>query len=351
MDIERVRERFGKLRQRPLIATAVCDALEKWIENSTPDERRRLVPYALAETLGHDVNAVVSVLLQGTQVGLLDLNWDIHCPHCSGLTDSHAELGHLISEGRCEGCELNFAADFSELIEVTFTLNREIEVLEKANACTVPANRPRRMSGLELIHHPEYAKLFGKRALSQRERLRITSVTIVFTDIAGSTRMYEQIGDADAYNLVRDHFEFLIEATEKHGGTVLKTIGDAVMASFLSNRAALLAIDEAMQKLNAYNKALPEDRHIRLRFGLHTGPAILVTLNERLDYFGRTVNKAARIQSVARSDELSVSQEVFTDRDFQSLKPQLAWSDFRESAEDLKGIAGRQLVYTARFTG
>ncbi|HUM41247.1 MAG TPA: hypothetical protein PKJ04_15995, partial [Nitrospira sp.] len=59
-----------------------------------------------------------------------------------------------------------------------------------------------------------------------------------------------------------------------------------------------------------------------------------------------TINKAARIQSVARSDELSVSEEVHADAEFQDSLKRLSWSPFRESMEDLKGIAGGQRVYT-----
>lgn len=454
MDLERFQGRFKKLRQRVSTDADACDAIETWFAQCTPLERLRANPYALAEAVGLPIRPVVSVLLQGTQVGLFELHWDIHCPHCNMLTESLPELRQVTGEARCEMCKFSFSADFSQRIEVTFSISPELEDLKLPPFCAPPAilnsrynigcthgetksavetlgpgvyrygcaltrakgvltvqgaaseqvqealitqesgpifsppeltlrpgpirlilhngghpfsglyvhtdelakeiplsALPRRMSGFELIHHQDYARLFGSKPLSQRERLSIASVTIVFTDITGSTRIYEQLGDADAYNMVRDHFEYLIAATEKHGGTVLKTIGDAVMASFLSNSAALLAIDESMHRLRAHNLELPEDRRIRLRFGIHSGPAILVTLNERLDYFGRTVNKAARIQSVAHCDEVSVSSEVFADPEFQSARQRVQFSEFRETAEDLKGIDGTQLVYTARFKG
>ena len=213
-----------------------------------------------------------------------------------------------------------------------------------------PSDLGPRLTGLELTHYPTYQRLFGDKVLSARERMRIASVTVLFTDLTGSTRMYEQIGDPDAYNLVRDHFEILIQAVQRHGGVLIKTIGDAVMASFLSNAAALLAMQEAMQLLHVYNAGRPEAHHLHLRAGIHRGPAILVTLNNQLDYFGRTVNKAARIQAVARSHELSVSKEVFTDAAFQEAVQHLGLTDLRESVEDLKGIAGAQHVYTTTLS-
>jgi class 3 adenylate cyclase len=208
---------------------------------------------------------------------------------------------------------------------------------------------PQRLTGLEVIHYPSYKRLFGDRVLSGRERMRIAAVTVVFTDLAGSTRLYEQVGDADAYNLVRDHFEYLTQCVEKQGGVIVKTIGDSVMASFLSNRDALLAMDESIRQLQAYNGAHAEERRLLLRAGMHRGPAILVTLNEQSDYFGGTVNKAARIQSVARGGELSVSQEVYADPEFRSALQHLGWSEFRKSVEDLKGISGGQLIYTTSY--
>ena len=206
----------------------------------------------------------------------------------------------------------------------------------------------RRLSGLELLHYPIYQRLFGDRVLSARERLQVSSVTIVFTDITGSTRMYEELGDPQAYNLVRDHFEIIQQIFESCGGRLVKTIGDAVMASFLSNRSALRAVDNAQRRLEQYSQSVPNAERLQLRFGMHRGPAIMVNLNGQMDYFGRTVNKAARVQTVARSNELSVSEEVFTDPDFQAECSASFWSDFRKSVEDLKGIGGGQLVYTAQ---
>ena len=114
-----------------------------------------------------------------------------------------------------------------------------------------------RMSGLELIHYPLFQQLFGDQAPSERERLQISAVTTLFTDITGSTELYTSLGDTRAYNLVRDHFNILFEEIEKQGGVVIKTIGDSVMASFRSNTDALQAIIPMQQRLNEYNQKLP----------------------------------------------------------------------------------------------
>jgi hypothetical protein len=98
---------------------------------------------------------------------------------------------------------------------------------------------PPRLTGLETIHYPDYRTLFGDQPLAESEHLQISSVTLLFTDIAGSTAMYENLGNAAAYTAVRDHFDLLFRFIETHGGFVIKTIGDAVMASFRTNDDAL----------------------------------------------------------------------------------------------------------------
>lgn len=208
---------------------------------------------------------------------------------------------------------------------------------------------PPRLSGLQIIHCPDYKRLFGEQVLSSRERMKVRAVTIMFTDITGSTRMYETLGDAKAYNIVRDHFEILFQAIERHGGTVVKTIGDAVMGSFLSNAQAMKAAADALLEFSHYNSNRPESEQIQVKLGIHRGAAVLVNLNNRLDYFGSVVNKAARIQNVSRSYEISFSDEVYSDKSFLAELRATGVSGIQKHYEDLKGIQGRQVVYTARI--
>jgi class 3 adenylate cyclase len=208
---------------------------------------------------------------------------------------------------------------------------------------------PPRLSGFEIIHFSDYKLLFGEQVLSGRERMKIRAATIMFTDITGSTRMYETLGDAKAYNIVRDHFEILFQAIEHQGGTVIKTIGDAVMASFVTNEQALKAAAESLESFREYNLDRHEDEQVKVKFGIHRGSAVLVNLNNRLDYFGSIVNKAARIQDASKSYEISFSDEVYSDKSFLATLRTIGVSGIQKHFEDLKGIDGRQLVYTARI--
>lgn len=154
-----------------------------------------------------------------------------------------------------------------------------------------------------------FRDLFSREALRAGEEIQISSVTLLFTDLRDSTRLYRQIGDAPAFGRVRQHFDLLEQAIAAEGGAIVKTIGDAVMAVFRQPAAALRAIEIA----HAAIAMLEGDPALEMKAGIHTGPCIAVTLNERLDYFGSTVNIAARLPGLARGGEIVFSNEIKAD--------------------------------------
>lgn len=159
-----------------------------------------------------------------------------------------------------------------------------------------------------------FRDLFSREALRTGEEIAIGSVTLLFTDLRNSTRLYRQIGDAPAFGRVRQHFEVLQQAVAAEGGAVVKTMGDAVMAVFRQPVAALRAVRSAHTALSR----LQGNPALAVKFGLHTGPCIVVTLNERLDYFGSTVNIAARLPGLAEGGELVFSGEIKHDPEVQT---------------------------------
>ena len=148
-----------------------------------------------------------------------------------------------------------------------------------------------------------FRDLFSSEVLAEEIELAIRSLTIVFTDVVGSTAMYAKTGDARAYRLVRDHFDALHARIALHRGAIVKTIGDAVMAVFVDPRDAL---DAALGFADA---ALP----LALRIGMHRGPCIAMRANDRLDYFGTTVNVASRVAHAAGTDEILLTAAVADD--------------------------------------
>ncbi len=158
-----------------------------------------------------------------------------------------------------------------------------------------------------------FRDLFSREALRSGEEISINSVTLLFTDLRNSTRLYRQIGDAPAFGRVRQHFDLLEQAIAAEGGAVVKTIGDSVMAVFRQPVAALKAVKTAHAALSRLEGA----PSLAIKVGLHTGPCIVVTLNERLDYFGSTVNIAARLPGLAEGGEIVFSNEIRNDPEAQ----------------------------------
>jgi class 3 adenylate cyclase len=151
-----------------------------------------------------------------------------------------------------------------------------------------------------LLTNQTFREIYRTSTLDIDQRLKITSLTFLFTDLKGSTDLYERVGDLVAFDIVKEHFRILHEIIAAESGAVVKTIGDAVMATFATpdrGLAAALRIREAMRAMNA--KRQSED--LLLKIGIHEGPCLAVTLNDRQDYFGQTVNIASRVQCLAVS--------------------------------------------------
>jgi class 3 adenylate cyclase len=155
-----------------------------------------------------------------------------------------------------------------------------------------------------------FRDLFASEALRPGEQISVGTLTVLFTDLKDSTRMYREIGDATAFGRVMNHFDVLKQAIADEEGALVKTIGDAVMAVFRHPAAALRAMLHAQQRLASPPDAM---RPLTLKAGLHTGPCIAVTLNDRLDYFGSTVNLAARLEAQSTGDDVVVSAAVYDD--------------------------------------
>lgn len=155
-----------------------------------------------------------------------------------------------------------------------------------------------------------FRDLFANEALRPDTRISVGQLTILFTDLRDSTRMYREIGDAPAFGVVMNHFDVLRQAIAATGGGIVKTIGDAVMAVFPRPVLALQAIRQAQGELAV---AVVGERPLQLKAAIHTGPAIAVTLNERLDYFGSTINMAARMEKFSHGSDIILSAAVYAD--------------------------------------
>jgi class 3 adenylate cyclase len=244
----------------------------------------------------------------------------------------------------CQACQTFQEADLDHHIQVGFTLNHSIQNLKtpdldvKTAVGRVPATleeflqaitpeqnaflnaietmnaEHKPLTGMELVHNQLFRDFFKDQVLPVNISLKVTRVALIFTDLRGSTAMYAAKGDPAAYELVRQHFDLLTEETLRHKGVVIKTIGDAVMASFLTDldaAEAAIGYQKIIAQFNA-DQELNDDNALILKVGVHSGPCLSVNLNSVMDYFGTTVNMAARIGALSKGNDIVTSAAILS---------------------------------------
>lgn len=200
------------------------------------------------------------------------------------------------------------------------------------------------LSGAELLTNQTFLDLFASETIVAGEGLAVKRLALLFTDLQGSTALYDRIGDMKAFDLVRLHFGYLRECIWRNSGALVKTIGDAVMASFVDPVDALRAALDMQAEIARFNADAGSDL-VHLKIGLHAGACLAVTLNDRLDYFGQTVNIAARVQALSSADEILVTDDVLS---LPGARELVTDFEIERSAVQLKGIAGDVAVHSLR---
>jgi class 3 adenylate cyclase len=393
LDDER-RGRLATLRETLRKRGVDADALDRLIalaESGDELELDRIRVRQLARDWRIDERRLLIAALHATRGGLLELTWDIMCPHCRGVRNKLKSLGDIPERERCDACSIEFGTDRENAIEVTFRIHPSIRPLEGAVYCSAQpvkrahirlsqevapgetrpvetsltpgryrarrrgeetvaplvvredgpsgevvhwsaAGAPDRASvgpaptfdlvagegapttfvveeidwdagalqPADLFNLQEFRDLFNEQYLAAGVQLHIGEQTVLFTDIVGSTKFYADVGDPTAFVEVKKHFAEVYASVAAQGGGVVKTIGDAVMAAFSDPIAAVRTASEVHHKF-------PGNPGLRLRVSINTGPCIAVNLNSGIDYFGGTVNTAAKLQRVADAGEVALS--------------------------------------------
>jgi class 3 adenylate cyclase len=199
------------------------------------------------------------------------------------------------------------------------------------------------LTAKRMLTNQTFRDVFKADNLNIDQRLKITSLTFLFTDLKGSTALYERVGDLAAFDLVRAHFHALLEIISSEKGAVVKTIGDAVMATFIRPEHAIVAglrMRAAMDVLNARRGT----QDLVVKIGIHEGPCLAVMLNERQDYFGQTVNIAARVQSLSTSQEMHITGPINDAPAVAAILRREAITPIQKQAA-LRGIADKIVVY------
>jgi adenylate cyclase len=164
--------------------------------------------------------------------------------------------------------------------------------------------------GSVMLTMPEFLDSFATEAPAAGDEVSIGALTVLFSDLTGSTALYERLGDARAFAIVQQHFRDLAAIIDEHHGAVLKTMGDAVMASFRTPAAALEAAAAMVRR--AEEEGIEHGiEAFAVKIGLCEGPCMMVRANGRLDLFGSTVNLAARMQSNARPGQVVMLESAW----------------------------------------
>ncbi len=164
------------------------------------------------------------------------------------------------------------------------------------------------------------------------------TVTLLFTDIEGSTALNERLGDQRWMDVLRVHNAIVRGGIAAHGGYEVKSQGDGFMIAFGSARRALqcaIALQSAVAEHNG-----TADEPLRVRIGLHTGEPV----READDFYGRHVNLASRIADQAQGGEVLVSSLL---KELTDSAGEFAFDDGREV--ELKGLTGQQRVFAVRW--
>jgi class 3 adenylate cyclase len=199
------------------------------------------------------------------------------------------------------------------------------------------------LTAKRMLTNQTFRDVFKADNLSIDQRLKITSLTFLFTDLKGSTALYERVGDLAAFDLVRAHFHALLEIISSEKGAVVKTIGDAVMATFIRPEHAIIAGLRMRAAMDALNVARGTSDLV-VKIGIHEGPCLAVMLNERQDYFGQTVNIAARVQGLSTSQAIHITGPVIDAPAVAALLDKEAIIPIQKQAA-LRGIADKIVVY------
>jgi class 3 adenylate cyclase len=291
-------------------------------------------------TASLEVDAVEGALLGQD----FDSDAQFFFPVGSGSDATSAHVPVMLDHGKCVAATTNVAPgkvvfeirNAGKLPVVFGILQLPMAVFQRPKLHFTPS-----LSGKRLLMTQTFRDFFRSEVISATEGIAVQDVTLVFTDLKGSTALYERIGDLNAYIQVQRHFQHLLDATVRHNGAVTKTIGDAVMAAFSNSADAVRAAIDMREAVDQLNQDRPQ-RDFILKIGLHRGASIAVTLNERLDYFGQTVNIAARVQNLADGDEICITEEVYS---APAVAKIIASYPVTKGEAELKGVSRAMAIY------
>jgi class 3 adenylate cyclase len=133
------------------------------------------------------------------------------------------------------------------------------------------------------------------------------TLTVMFTDLKGSTTIAEREGDLSSRMLIKHHNDIVFPIIKNNNGTLVKTIGDGTLSYFESAQDGVRAGTQIQKSVNEFNLSRKNRTPIQIRIGIHTGKVVF----EKNDIFGDVVNTASRYESSANPGEVYISEETY----------------------------------------
>ena len=305
-----------RLRQRGVGDPAIV-ALGDFVARADDRELYQANPRHWAERLGLDERTTLTLIVAGAAEGLFDLHWQTTCPVCRYYGRTAQTLGGVAGLHHCEQCDHDYEANLDEEISVTVSVRETLRRLspdrrDDSVFRVLVDTRHGQVQAIRLINIPAFRELVSHQLLPEGQSLGVKRLVIFFSDLRCSTAFYQKFGDAAAYRIVSQHFLAVFETIGRYGGTLVKTMGDGIMGVFTEPDDALCGIAEAVHSLERVNTeaGLNGDDRLMMKVGLHVGSCIVVTLNDRLDYFGQTVNIAARLSALGQGNDVVLSHAI-----------------------------------------
>ena len=276
-------------------------------------------PNQIAAANAAPQRATLETLVDAMFAGDATLHWELECPACKAFRDITSPFEHPLHETTCAACHAHFTVHTDGETQVSFSPHPTLRPLDDTSVDPAYLHKLHAQypptSVYELMTVQTFRDWAQNEPLPGSEYLEVRKMVLWFSDLTGSTALYARNGDPLAFNLVREHFTIVTDAVLNAGGAIVKTIGDGVMAVFTTTAQGLQAALDANTHLETFNREnqLQNNRRLQLKVGIHAGPAIVVTLNDRLDYFGTTVNIAARVSNLAKGQEILLTQAAYTE--------------------------------------
>lgn len=202
---------------------------------------------------------------------------------------------------RCPDCGRENPPETVECVSCGKSLVAEVTSASRASSARAvnpgPSTQPAAAATSTQVFRPGETRI---------ERFR-RNLTVMFTDIKGSTSYFDRFGNTMGLRMIQRHNKLLFPIIQVHKGTIVKTIGDAIMAYFEDPREGVAAAIEMQKALAEHNASLPPDDKIQIRIGLNLGIGIL----EGNDVFGDVVNVASRVQHRCLENQILVSSSVY----------------------------------------